>query len=92
MVNHNSKISITKSGLIYFTDRMMAYHQVGLPYMTTDDRRIWLFDDNQVHRLDGPAIEFPDNPEKNEWYYYGTKINCSTLEEFNRMIDCKVLW
>lgn len=39
------------------------------------------------HRLDGPAIE--DRNGDKRWYYHGRHIDCSSQEEFERLIKLK---
>jgi len=51
--------------------------------------KAWYFHD-QRHRTDGPAIERV-NGEK-YWYYQGELINCSSQEEFKRLLKLKALW
>jgi len=42
------------------------------------------------HRLDGPAVECKDGYK--EWWYIGKKVECSSTEEFLRIINLKVFW
>lgn len=42
------------------------------------------------HRLDGPAVEFSSGC--NIWYVNGERINCSTQEEFERILKLKTFW
>ena len=57
----------------------------------------WFYDEFLQHRLDGPAYigktwngtEFVPHQE---WWYMGKKIDCSTQEEFERIIKMKVFW
>jgi len=51
--------------------------------------KYWLLND-QLHRLNGPAIEYANGSK--EWWYYNEKINCSSQEEFKRLLKLKVLW
>jgi len=44
----------------------------------------------KLHREDGPAQDW-SNGEK-YWWYYGKWINCSSQDEFNRLIKLKALW
>lgn len=41
------------------------------------------------HRLDGPAVERENG---NEWFYYGQKIDCSSQEEYERILRLKAFW
>lgn len=58
----------------------------------------WLYDD-KFHRLTGPAVSYmvgltadDEIIEVHEWWYHGTKIECSSQEEFERIIKMKVFW
>jgi len=51
--------------------------------------KYWYFRD-QLHRLDGPAVE-QSNGYKS-WWYYGKRIDCTSQEEFERLIKLKWLW
>lgn len=42
--------------------------------------------DGRSHRLDGPAVKHKNPNYHNEWWYKGTRIYCTTQEEFNRKI------
>jgi len=44
----------------------------------------WYNDEDQLHRLDGPAVEWPDGDK--EWYVDGKKM---TEKEFNEYIKPK---
>jgi hypothetical protein len=56
-------------------------------YVNND--KFW-YQNDQRHRLDGPAIEYNFGDKK--WYYQGEYIDCSTQEEFERIIKLKILW
>ena len=65
------------------------YHRVNGPCAEFKDGvKYWCFN-GVFHRVDGPAIE-----ERNDkvWYYQGKKIDCSTQEEFERLIKLRLLW
>ena len=49
----------------------------------------WYFE-GEWHRLDGPAIETSDGHK--EWYYQGKHIECSSQEEFEKIIKLKAFW
>jgi hypothetical protein len=42
------------------------------------------YDNDDFHRLDGPAIEFANGDKY--WYINGTYIPCKTQEEFERFV------
>ena len=55
----------------------------------------WYEDQNDsgtryLHREDGPAVE--NNDGTKHWYLNGRWINCSSQEEFKRLIKLKVFW
>lgn len=43
------------------------------------------------HRLDGPAYISSDDTYK-KWYFEGEYIECSSLEEFQKIIKLKWFW
>jgi hypothetical protein len=54
-----------------------------------DGHKEWLVH-NMLHREDGPAIILPDGNK--EWYLHGKKINCSTQEQFERLMRLRAFW
>jgi hypothetical protein len=59
------------------------------------------YKDGKLHREDGPAIEWVNGDKylfsntftaHNDWYFNGLKINCSSQEEFEKIIKLKVYW
>jgi len=46
--------------------------------------------DDLLHREDGPDIEYSNGSK--EWYYEGKKIECSSNDEFLRLIKLKAFW
>ena len=42
------------------------------------------------HRLDGPAEIRRDG--SCSWYYNGTKLDCSSQEEFEKLLKLKAFW
>ena len=47
------------------------------------------------HRLNGPAFEWRKDlwpNRKDQWYYMGKFIECSSQEEFERIIKLKAFW
>ena len=52
------------------------------------DKEWW--QNGKLHRLDGPAI---DQLNKYKfWYYQGKQIDCSSQEEFEKIIKLKIFW
>ena len=46
--------------------------------------------EGQLHRLDGPAIQYPIG--KSYWFINHKPINCNSQEEFERLIKLKAFW
>ena len=47
------------------------------------------------HRLDGPAKEYGLSKlgtESKEWWYHGTKLNCTSRQEYERLLKLKLFW
>lgn len=51
--------------------------------------RLWYIN-GLCHRIDGPAVEY--NGGNYSWYYYGKYIECSSQEQFERLIRLRLLW
>jgi hypothetical protein len=56
----------------------------------TESEHIAWFEDNEVHREDGAALIYKDG--RQFWFYKGEFINCSSQQEFERIIKLKALW
>jgi len=66
------------------------YHrETGPAIEYIDGSKSWYHYD-KLHRLDGPATEYADG--RKEWWFYGKYINCSSQEEFERLIKLRALW
>jgi hypothetical protein len=48
------------------------------------------YKNNVLHRLDGAAYIGYDGIK--HWYYEGKHINCSSQEEFSRILKLKLYW
>ena len=44
----------------------------------------------KLHRVDGPACEWANGGKY--WYYHGTKLDCSSQEEFEKLLKLKAFW
>jgi len=71
----------------YFDNLLHREDGPALEYANGD--KAWYFH-GKLHRLDGPAINWRDG--YNRWYYYGERVNCSSKEQFERLIKLKYLW
>ena len=74
----------------WFTNRL-KYHRIDGPaYIGASGLyKAWYFDGKR-HRLDGPAIERAVG--QNQWWIDGKKIDCSSQEEFKRIMKLKAFW
>jgi len=51
--------------------------------------KLW-YKEDLLHREDGPAIELENGVKA--WYYQGQKIECSSQQEFEKLIRLKLFW
>lgn len=57
-----------------------------------DGTECWYFD-GRIHREDGPAVyNNYDFSEYKEYWYQGQKIECSSDEEYQRLLKLKAFW
>jgi hypothetical protein len=61
-----------------------------IQFIEDDDGKRWFNEFGDYHREDGPAIEHYTG--KKEWWYRGNRIECSSQEEFERLIKVKAFW
>ena len=55
----------------------------GPAYEGTNGHKEWWVNGNR-HRIDGPAIEYAGG--RKEWFFNGKYIDCSSQEEFKKLI------
>jgi hypothetical protein len=48
------------------------------------------YQNGKRHREDGPAIEYAHGSKY--WYINGKQINCTTQEEFEKLLKLKAFW
>jgi len=86
------KFYIDKTGNRWY-EQDNRYHRLNGPSLIcSSGYKYWYRRCNcysHLHRTDGPALE---SPNANFWYYNGSKIECSTQEEFERIIKLRLLW
>ena len=46
--------------------------------------------EGELHREDGPAVEYPDGTK--EWYLNYKNIKCHSQEEFEKLMKLKAFW
>jgi hypothetical protein len=59
-------------------------------YDDPDGAKRWYDKSGYLHREDGPAMEYLDGSKF--WYYHGEFLNCSSQEEFERLLKVKAFW
>jgi hypothetical protein len=50
----------------------------------------WITDTGLYHREDGPAVT--NTYGSQYWFYEGKQIQCSSQEEFERLLKLKAFW
>jgi hypothetical protein len=66
------------------------WHRVGGPAVEYPNGRGEWYINGKLHRLDGPAID--GGNEKQEWWVDGKKLDCTTQEEFERLMKLRAFW
>jgi hypothetical protein len=49
----------------------------------------WWYLNDQLHRVDGPALDFPN---RKEWWLNGEQIPCTTQKQFLQLMKLKAFW
>jgi len=65
-------------------------HRLDGPAIEFSDGEKWWYKDGKLHRLDGPAIEWLNGLRC--WCYENKEIECSSTEEFLKIINLKTFW
>lgn len=65
-------------------------HRTDGPAVTHVDGTTEWWIDGVRHRLEGPAVEYSQGGGK--WFYNGKRVDCSSQEEFERLIKLRVFW
>ena len=55
----------------------------------SDGDKFWSLN-GKLHREDGPAAEYANGDKF--WYLNGKRIDCSTQEQFKRLLKLKAFW
>lgn len=79
----NGKIITNQGAVVWYKNGL--YHREDGPAYEFQGLKTWWFE-GQRHRIDGPAVDYFNFKE---WYYHGKKIECSTQEQFEKMIKLK---
>ena len=85
-----------KNGLETYTNGDKSYYLEGKLHRTDGPAIEWAnghkewFLEGKLHRVDGPACEWANGGKY--WYYHGTKLDCSSQEEFEKLLRLKAFW
>jgi hypothetical protein len=71
------KVIDTGKPVVTYNDRQDNLIEI---FVFSEQNSIEYYKNGKRHREDGPAIEFSDNPENNQWFINGIRI---TEERFN---------
>ena len=80
---------IDKYGDKYWYKDDRLHREDGPAVEWTNGTKFWYFN-GKHHREDGPAVEGAEGYKA--WVYHDKRINCSSKEEFERLIKLKVFW
>jgi hypothetical protein len=50
----------------------------------------WWYLNDQLHRVDGPAIERVNGNKS--WYLNGERLSCTTQKQFEQLMRLKAFW
>jgi len=81
VVDSNGNKLWYKDDLLHREDGPAIEWANGLKYWYKNDK---------CHREDGPAFEGANGYKA--WYYHGKKVNCSSQQEFERLVKLKIFW
>ena len=86
-MNNGLFIDVDGNKYWYHHDKLHCEGGPAVEYVNGD--RHWYLN-GKHHREDGPAVEWADGAKF--WYLNGKEINCSSQEEFERLLKLKVFW
>ena len=82
-------LNIGLDGAKYWHKMNKLHREDGPAIEDSDGNKEWWVN-GVLHRIDGPAIIYSEGYK--EWHFRGLKIDCSTQEEFERLIKLKAFW
>ncbi len=68
------------------------FHRIDGPAVEYNDGHQEWYEHGKHHRLDGPAVIYTNYSNREIWYYQGKQINCSSQEEFEKLLKFKAFW
>ena len=85
------EMTIYEMGTKYWLNsKCQSHREDGPAYEGFNGTKLWYINGKQ-HREDGPAVEYT-NGQQNEWWISGKRIDCSSQEEFERLMRLKAFW
>ena len=81
---------------IEFANGDKAWYKEGLhhredgPAIDSINGSKWWIIQGKIHRVDGPAIEYADGDKL--YYYLDKRIECSSDEEYFKLLKLKAFW
>jgi len=86
-----SKCVVYDNGTKYWHNEAGDFHRDGdLPAIEYAEGDKWWCVNGNLHRLLGPAVIWPDGYKA--WWVDGKKIECTTQEEFERLMKLRAFW
>jgi hypothetical protein len=74
---------------VWYNSNRLLHREDGPAFESVYGSKSWYIN-GKLHRIDGPAIKFSNGAEC--WYFNDTFIQCSSQEEFERLIKLKAFW
>jgi hypothetical protein len=82
-------LEIDDFGIMRWFSNGILHRIEGPAVIYPDGEQSWYIN-GKLHREDGPAMMF--NNDRSYWYYHGNEIDCSSQEEFERLLKLKAFW
>lgn len=84
-------LHINEAGTKYWYLNGLLHREGGPAVEFTSGDKFYYFHGKR-HREDGPAIEGAAGSKRWYWYYHGEYIQCTSQQEFERLIKIKAFW
>jgi hypothetical protein len=81
--------AVERNGTQYWYLHGKLHRDGGPAAIYIDGNKRW-YRHNRLHREDGPAIEYANGEKR--WYLHGKYIDCSTQEQFERLMNLRAFW
>ncbi len=80
---------IIKGQNLIWSSPEISHKGDGPSWIVMNGNKYW-YRSGHIHREDGPAVEYANGDKL--WYYNGNRIECSSQEEFERLLKLKAFW